>query len=339
MSTITYPYAMPVRDVCALVQQDEAHVLALCDAADVHSGRGAVLQLFPPAVRRLLTGWGFAFPPRVVVFMNLKGGVGKTTSALAIGSRAVQYGYKTCILDLDAQGSAGMAIGILLGEEDPVFCDIWQSPAMYCRKAVREIQPGFGILPSGLENSLLDVSLVNPASQKRAVKGVCDELQHQGYELIIVDCPPSLGTAAISAVCAADLIVIPAGSDALSFRGIELTTTEIKAIRETFGLGEVPVRILPTRVDSRQQLAHAYATRLRNTFGPLLIEPGIRAAIDFSRAFETRKTVYASVSRSAVKDDYDRVTRTLLGMDEAMGNQVPRAETTPAATLVEGAVP
>lgn len=339
MSATSYAYAMPVRDVCGLVQQDETQLLAQCNASEVHSGHAAIPQLSPTGMRQLMSMWGFSFPSRIVVFMNLKGGVGKTTSAMAIGSRAVQYGYKTCVLDLDAQGSAGLSIGVMPAEDDPVFCDVWQAPAVHCGQAIREVQPGFGIIPSGLENSLLDVSLVSPASQKRAVKGVCDELQRLGYELIIVDCPPSLGTAAISAVCAADTIVIPAGNDALSFRGIELTTTEIKAIRDTFGLNEVAIRVLPTKVDPRRQLAKAYAPRFRNAFGLSIIEPGIRSAVDFPKALETQKTVYASVGKSAAKDDYDRVTRIILGMDESIGKQVPRPDVTPSVALMEGDAP
>jgi len=72
MSAITYAYAMPVRDVCALVQQDETQLLGLCDAAEVHSRHAAIPQLSPMGMRHLMSRWGFSFPSRIVAFMNLK---------------------------------------------------------------------------------------------------------------------------------------------------------------------------------------------------------------------------------------------------------------------------
>jgi chromosome partitioning protein len=73
--------------------------------------------------------------------------------------------------------------------------------------------------------------------------GVCDALRTLGFDLVVVDCPPSLGAGPISAACAADVIVVPAGNDAFSLRGIELTMEEVATIRETFGLPPVTIRI------------------------------------------------------------------------------------------------
>ncbi len=247
--------------------------------------------------------------------MNLKGGVGKTTTAVTIASRAVEYGFRTCVLDLDAQASATLALGIDPKDDDKIFRDVWPAPDESLPNALHEIQEFFALLPSALENSLLDVDLAKPASQKRAVAGVCDVLRRAGFDLVIVDCPPSLGAAPISTACAADVIVVPAGNDAFSARGIELTMQEVAAIRETFGLGRVDVRVLSTMVDGREKLASVYLDALAQRYGPLLLPGFIRRSTEFSKALERRETVFAAPRASGPKEDYDRVTRALLGLD------------------------
>jgi chromosome partitioning protein len=270
-------------------------------------------------VRRVLERAGRSFAFRVVAIVNLKGGVGKTTTAATIASRAVQYGHRTCLVDLDPQASATLLLGVTPPQDAAVFRDVWSAPAERVPGALHEIQEFFALLPSALENSLLDVSLVNPASQKRAMAGVAEVLRGLGFDLVIVDCAPSLGAGSISAACAADVIVVPAGNDAFSSRGIALTCEEVAAIRDTFGLPPVPIRLLSTMVDGRETLSAQYVDALVRGHRDRLLPGVIHRRTEFSKALERRETVFASPRRSVAKDDYDRVTRALLGL----GGDVP----------------
>jgi chromosome partitioning protein len=272
----------------------------------------------PVAAREALLAAGFPFAFRTLAVMNLKGGVGKTTTAVTIAARAAGYGFRTCVVDLDAQASATLALGVEPVDGDHIFRDVWAAPAETLGGALREIRPFLALLPSALENSLLDVDLARPASQKSAVAGVCEALRAGGFDLAIVDCPPSLGAASISTACAADVIVVPAGNDAFSARGIELTVQEVAAIRETFGLGRVEIRLLSTMVDGRETLASVYPEALARRYGPLLLPGSIRRSTEFSKALERRQTVFDSPRAGGPKDDYDRVTRALLGLEAAV---------------------
>jgi chromosome partitioning protein len=276
-----------------------------------------VARLSPSVVREVLGAVGIPIPFRTVAVMNLKGGVGKTTSSVTIASRAAQYGFRTCLVDLDAQGSASLALDAVPGDGDPVFRDVWASPEDSVPPALRTIQEGLSILPSALENSLLDVSLLNPGHQKRAVAGVARALRTHGYDLVIVDCPPSLGAGPISAACAADVIVVPAGNDAFSLRGVELTLDEVATIRETFGLEPVRLRLLSTMVDGRETLSARYVEALARRYGDRLLPGFIRRSTEYSKALERRETVFASPRKSDAKADYDRATRALLDLGPA----------------------
>ncbi|RLC13473.1 MAG: hypothetical protein DRI57_16125, partial [Deltaproteobacteria bacterium] len=93
---------------------------------------------------------GVDYSFRVLAHINLKGGVGKTTSTISFATRAVQYGFKTCILDMDSQGSASLAFDMVPEDDDPIFCDVWQNPGEMLMGSLKMIQKNLYILPSSL---------------------------------------------------------------------------------------------------------------------------------------------------------------------------------------------
>jgi chromosome partitioning protein len=273
----------------------------------------------PQLVREYLKERGVDYSFTVIANITMRGGIGKTTTAITAATRAAQYGFKTCILDLDPQASSSLAFDRIPADEDPIFYDIWKNPSDMLMASLRIIQENLSILPSSLENGLLDSSLVNPASQKNAVRGVCKELEAEGFDLVMIDCPPSLGTAVISAICAARILVIPVCSDAFSVKGLELSLNEISSICETFNLERPTIRILYTRFDRRVKMSIDALDRLSSRYRDYFIPSVIRTSTEFSKALERKETVFASTRSSAARDDYDRCVRYLLGIDRGLG--------------------
>lgn len=279
-------------------------------------------RLTPEQTRRVLADLGHPYHPRVLAFVNLKGGVGKTTSAIHLAARAAQYGYRVCLLDLDSQASASVAFDQTPADDDPIFLDLWQKPHQMLPACLRQVAPGLSLLPSALENALLETALANPAAQKRAVADVCQVLLDAGFDLLICDCPPSLGAAVISSICAADTLVTPLGDDAFSFRGLELTLAEARSIRDTFGLPMPRVRLLLTRLDARLKSSGQAWRRLQKQYPDLLAPTPVRTSSEFAKALERRRTVFAGGRQTTAWQDYDAVTRFLLGLDDVLA---PRA--------------
>ena len=268
----------------------------------------------PLQVRSVLKANGVDFSPRVIAFASLKGGTGKTTSSVTTAVRAVDYGFRPCLLDLDSQGSASLALGVMPRDDDDVFVDVWQKPNESLPQALVEHPSGVSLLPSSLDNSLLDVQLVNPSAQKSAVREVCSTVTKEGYDLVVIDCPPSLGTAVISTICAADVIVIPTNSDKFSLKAVELTTQEINAICETFGLTPPSIKVLFTKFDKRLRLAHDTLEFLSTRYPEELISPSIRTSSEYAKQLEVQKTVFAGRKKSVAREDYDCLVRELLGV-------------------------
>jgi len=268
----------------------------------------------PQGVRRFLTDMGVSHRFRVIAHTTMRGGIGKTTSTITTAVRAAQYGFKTCVLDLDPQGSSSLALGATPEDDDPIFYDIWHHPEELLADALVELSSHLTILPSSLENALLDASLLNPGSQKKAVKGVCEQLRVLGFDTVIVDCPPSLGIAVISAICAAQTIVVPVGSDAFSLKGLDLTLSEISSICDTFGLPHPAVRILYTRYDQRETVSRNALDKIRERH-PKLPLAVIRTSSEFSKALATGETIFSRYAKNGARDDYDRYVSELLELD------------------------
>lgn len=311
-------YRLSVTELATLQDLAVEHLLEALPDGTLQRGRGGQLEIPPASVRDYLSHQGVNYDFQVVAHINLKGGVGKTTTSVSLATRAAQYGFRCCLLDLDSQASATLALGVEPGEEQPVFVDIWQNPGDFLPGTLHTLQPGLSLFPSSLDNALLDVNLMNPSAQKQAVRSVCEKLR-EDYDLVVIDCPPSLGAAVVSAACAADTVVIPLGFDAFSRRGLALTLQEIREIRHTFGLPQPTVRLLLTLFDRRVKLALSRLEELQSHFGDALIPTPIHTSTQFPKAVDARRSVFAAGHASGpARGDYDAYTRHLLGLDQLL---------------------
>jgi chromosome partitioning protein len=255
---------------------------------------------------------------RVIAHVNMRGGIGKTTASVALAERAAQIGRRVCLLDLDSQASASLALGVTAEEDDAVFYDIWQDPEGEMAGALREITPDLSLIPSSLQNGLLDSALGSPVSQKNAVRGVTAALEALGFDLVVIDCPPSLGAAVISTICAANAITIPTGADAFSFKGIEITLREIGSICDTFHIAPPEIGILYSRYDRREKSSIEALERLRREYPAQLLSAVIRTSAEYVRTLERGGTIFGASGRNRAKEDYDGYLRAVLGIEDVL---------------------
>lgn len=273
----------------------------------------------PDEAQRVLKSAGLFGTARTIAFINLKGGTGKTTSAVTTATRASDFGFRAVVLDLDAQASATFMLAP--GEIDQVkpFIEIWDKPTQISDVLI-EVSPWLSLLPSSLDNSLLDIHLSKPLSQKTAIKDACSHMHAMGHDLVVIDCPPSLGAGVISAICASDTLVIPTTPDNFSLRGIDLTIEETGAIAETFGLPRPQIKILLTHYDRRIKLSDAVYRHLQEKYSDMLIEQPIRISSAYAQAQEQGKTVFQFAKAKKVRADYHALTTELLRLNGSAPN-------------------
>lgn len=309
-----YPYLLTVAELAKAIKKHHDEVIKHFSENDFIEINGRISGLHPDAVKSFLKERGVDFSFSVLACINLRGGIGKTTATVSLATRAAQYGFNVCIIDLDPQGSASLTFDAMPKDDEPIFYDVWQKPEEMLPAALKPIQTNLSVLPSSLENALLDSSLMNPANQKKAVQKVCNRLQNTGFDLVLIDCPPSLGAATISSICAADTILIPIGSDAFSIKGLELTLSEIDSITDAFGIDTPQIRILFSKYDRREKISAETIDLLQTQYKQEYLPVPIRTSTDFSKALQKHQTVFASTLKSNAKDDYDLVARDILNI-------------------------
>jgi chromosome partitioning protein len=314
MSKVKTAYSMTVRDFLSLphLSSNKPEEQLKSKGIDPGSPFAAIPN---DVMRAVLSDLGYDYDFRAITFSNLKGGVGKTTAVITTAARAAQYGFKTCILDIDSQASASLAFNAVADEDEPIFLDIWQNPKEFIPEALRQIDTNLFLIPSALENGLLDSHLINPAHQKKAVADTVHALKEEGFDLVLIDSPPSLGTAVISAICAADSIIIPLANDPFSLKGLELTIKEISSIRSTFGLPEPLVRAIFNRFDKREKLTIDSLKFLENRYPGIFLPTIIRTSSEFSQSLKRYETIFSSNRKSRAKTDFDNFVRTLLNLN------------------------
>jgi len=308
-------YFLTLRELSKIARQSHQKLMAEFDQTDLYVLPGGKFGLPFNIIRDFLTKRGVNYDFKVIAHMNLRGGIGKTTSAVSLATRAAQYGYKTCILDLDPQASASLTFGLEAGERDLLFYDVWQQPERSLANALKKVDDHLYLLPSSLDNSLLDAALQRPGDQKKAVTRSCDVLKQQGFDLVVIDCPPALGTAVISSVCAAHDLVIPLANDAFSFRGLDLTLSEIKEICNAFNLDEPTIHTLLVKVDKRESLTKQAITRLQTDYKSYQMPMHIRTSTVFAKVLDEGKTIFARSTQDMAHQDYDHYSRYLLNIN------------------------
>lgn len=251
-----------------------------------------------------------------IAFINLKGGVGKTTLAVNLAARARQLGLRTCLIDLDPQASSTLALAGELADDTAVFIDVWQAPDQHLPQALHPVGPDLDLLPSSLDNTLLDGQLAHPAQQKKAVGSVCARLAALGYDLVLIDCPPALGTAVISTLCASRQLLIPVCADAFSLKGLRLTLEEMAAIGDTFAIPMPKARIVFNRHDRRERLHADTLHQLSERHGDALMQTSLRVSSHYARALAERRSVFDSPRSPVAAADVDGCLRELLGLEE-----------------------
>lgn len=276
-------------------------------------------------VRNYLVKEGIDYSFRVISHLNLRGGCSKTTATISLATRAKQYGHKVAILDLDSQASASLAFRIIAGENQAVFLDIYDEPQKI-KESLIKIDPNLFILPSSLNNGLLDASLANkPNLQKTAVSNICEELKKLDFTLVVIDCSPSLSASVISTICASSTIVIPVASDVFSRRGLELTLDEVQSICETFGLPIPEIKILFSKYDGREKLSIDALSELAKDpkYSGLLLPCFIRTSSELPKSAKLGETVFATFKKNSAREDYDMYTREILDLNKL---QVPETQ-------------
>jgi chromosome partitioning protein len=300
-------FCLSLNDLAALFGEEPKEILK--DLQRVCGPQRTVNHIYPETVRKYIYSRGLKLPQKVVSFQMLKGGVAKTTSALNFGLRAAMYGARVLFIDLDQQANLTFALGIE-DESRPVWVDVVEKRLPL--KDVRiEIEPGIDLIPSSLNNSVLDrVLLAGNRNWAQAVKGPLKEVKAE-YDLIVLDTAPNLSAINTAVTCASDLVVLPINPDKFSLLGVRKHLADLADLKKDFDL-EFDSRILFTKFDARESSSRDILGACIGEFEDLLLKNYVRTSADIKNHIGSSRTIFAT--KSNAKEDYDLVTKEILGL-------------------------
>ena len=248
----------------------------------------------------------------ILTVTNQKGGVGKTTTAVNLAACLAELGQRILLVDMDPQGNATMGSGVEKDEVECSGCDVLLGDATAREAIVTAGDNGYDVLPGNRELVVAEIKLLTEFGResklKRALEQVADD-----YDLIVVDCPPSLNMLTVNALTAGDGVLIPMQCEYYALEGLSALMDTIRQIREAVNPRLQVVGILRCMYDPRNNLANEVSAQLIKHFGETVYRPVIPRNVRLAEA--------PSFGKAAIK--HDRYSRGAAAY-EALATEVLR---------------
>lgn len=208
---------------------------------------------------------------KTIAVANQKGGVAKTTTALNLGVELANLGRSVLVVDADPQGSLTTSLGIRSPDELKITLkDLMQGVVddeeINAERAVIKLNEGIDLIPSNIELSGMETSLLNTMSREYVLKNTLSDIS-RNYDYVLIDTMPSLGLMTINALAAADSVIIPCQPNFLSAKGLDLLFHTIARVRKQINPKLRIDGVLLTMVDTRTNNAKEIISSLRETVG------------------------------------------------------------------------
>lgn len=249
---------------------------------------------------------------RVVSMCNQKGGVGKTTTTINLGASLAELGRKVLLVDFDPQGSLSVGLGLHPHEmELTVYNLLLERDVDVHDVIVPSGVPGMDLLPSNIDLSAAEVQLVHEVAREQTLARVLGPAVAE-YDVILIDCQPSLGLLTVNALTASDGVIVPLECEYFALRGVALLKTTIDKVRERLNPRLEIDGVLGTMFDGRTLHSREVMERLVQAWGDKVFHTVIRRTVKFSDSTVAGEPITTYAATSAGADSYRQLAKEVL---------------------------
>jgi chromosome partitioning protein len=246
---------------------------------------------------------------QILAIANQKGGVAKTTTVASLGAALAEQGKSVLIVDLDPQACLTFSLGI-----DPEDLELSVHHVLTKGTDVAEViistDDGVDLLPATIELARAEADLLTRTGREYVLRAALEDVE--GYDWVLLDCPPSLGVLTVAALTAAAGVLIPLQCETLSHRGVGQLLDTVHDVRRFTNKKLSVWGVLPTLYDGRTNHARTVLETISETYDLDVIEPPIPKSIRFAEAPAAGRSILATARKNRGADAYRDVAASLI---------------------------
>jgi chromosome partitioning protein len=253
---------------------------------------------------------------RVLAIANQKGGVGKTTTAINLGTALAAVGERVLLLDSDAQGNASTGLGVPRALRHKTLYDVLMDKLPASQAIVKTGLPGLDLLPADPDLSGIEVELGQTPRRSYRLRDALAPLRaDEAYDYVLIDCPPALSLLTVNAMTAADAVLVPLQCEFFALEGLTQLMRTIELVRGSLNPALEIQGVVLTMFDRRNSLSGQVASDVRAHFGDTVYQTVIPRNVRISEAPSFGKPALIYDMKCAGSQAYIKLAREVVGRE------------------------
>ncbi|MFW0109491.1 ParA family protein [Rothia sp. P13129] len=251
-------------------------------------------------------------PARIISMVNQKGGVGKTTSTINLGAALAECGRRVLLVDFDPQGALSAGFGANPHELDLTVYNVMMDRNVDIREVIQSTNvENIDLLPANIDLSAAEVQLVNEVAREQVLASALRKVAHK-YDVILIDCQPSLGLLTVNALTASDGVIIPLICEFFALRAVALLVDSIEKVQERLNPKLQIDGVLATMFDSRTLHSKEVLARIIDAFGDKVFDTVIKRTVKFPDASVSAEPILSYAATHPGAEAYRQLARELI---------------------------